>query len=198
MISGKERCMLLILVICCCMSCLAQGETGAVLTEQESTWEAGGTIIYSGRFELEEALTGAVWKAELKTNTPENQGEVLFTRINGDSVRVRKRSDTMNQDTISGENTFEITWFLPSLITNLNSAEVIFRLESAEGETLCTVSSHTGTATSNSADQGIILLNQTNEIVRILLIAVGAVWVPAAALAVYHRQKRKSRTSDEA
>ncbi len=196
MISLKERCMLLILVICCCLSCFAQGESGAVLTEQESAWEAGGTIVYSGRFELEEALEGAVWKAELKTDAPDNQGEVLFTRINGDSVRVRKRSDTMNQDAHSGENTFEITWFLPSLITNLNSAEVIFRLESPEGKTLCTASSHTGASSANSTDQGIMLLNKTNEIIRILLIAVGVIWVAAAVLAICRRQKRKSRVSD--
>lgn len=189
MFSKGKRCLFLLLLLVCCTVGFAQGETGAVLTEQETVWEPGGAVVYSGSFRLEKDVPDAVWHAELKTNDPENAGEVVFTRILEDSIRKRKQSDTMTADAVSGENSFEITWYLPEQINNLTGTDISFRLEDGSGELIAAGQTERSEAEGNSADPAVTLLSVTNRVMMILLIAAGVIWIFAVLRILLARKK---------
>ncbi len=189
MFSERRRCLFLLLLLVCCAVGFAQGETIAVLTEQEAVWEPGGSVVYIGSFQLEKDIPDAVWHAELKTSDPEKYGEVVFTRIHEDSIRKRKQSDTMTADAVSGENSFEITWYLPQQISILQETEISFRLEDGTGETIASGVTVRNTTEEGSQDRAITLLNETNRMMMILLIAAGVIWVFAALRIILVRKR---------
>ncbi len=196
MFSGRKRCLILLLLLVCCTLGSAQGETGAVLTEQETVWEPGGSVVFIGSFQLEKDVPDAVWHAELKTSDPEKAGEVVFTRILEDSIRKRKQSDTMTADAVSGENSFEITWYLPEQISLLTETEISFRLEDGSGETIASGVTTRNTAEGSSQDKAVTLLNRTNRVMIILLIAAGVIWIFAAVRIILVRKRKETMKTE--
>ncbi len=192
MFSEKKRCMCLLLVLACCFYALALGESSAVLTEQEAVWEDGGYVKYAGSFLLEEDVSDAVWHAELKTGDPDEAGEVVFTRIREDSVKKRKQSDTMKAEAVKGENSFEITWYLPEKMGSLSGAEISFRLEDGSGQTLAAGQISRNTGGEDSSDRAVRLLSATNRVMVILLIAAGVIWACAVLRIILARKRRGS------
>ncbi len=189
MFSRGKRCLLLLTALCCLWTGWALGENKAALKELESNWESGGEVVYSGTVTLDQAVPGAVWKAVLDTDDPSIAGEALFTRINETKLRIRKRSATITQDAVSGENTFEISWFLPSEVTDLLDVKVRFVLESPEGKVLAQAGSTVDLA---SADAGVKMLAGTNQAVTILLIAAGLIWALALLRILLIRRGNKT------
>ncbi len=189
MLIRGRRCSILLLACFLLFAGAARGEKSAAMAVTESAWEAGGSVVCSGSFTLEEAVSEAVYRVELKTNAPENSGEAVFTEINGKSIRIRKRSASMTEEALSGENTFEITWFLPEQITNLTRGDLLFTLESPEGTVLLSAEAGVGTESADSADPGVLLLARTNEIIRVLLIAAALIWALALGRIAIRRMR---------
>ncbi len=192
MFSGKKRCPCMLFMLICCFIGFALGENSAVLTEKEAVWEDGGYVSYAGSFQLEKDVPDAVWHAELKAGDPDRAGEVVFTRIQEDSVRKRKQSDTMTADAIKGENGFEITWYLPEQMGSLSGAEISFRLQDGAGQTLAAGLISRNTGGSDSSDRAVRLLSATNRMTVILLTAAGVIWVFAVLRIILVRKRRGS------
>lgn len=194
---GKSLCgirasLCLWIVLLCLAAIPAMAETGAVLTEDEWTWEPGGTATFSGILTLDGPdLTDAVLKLELYTDDPEHQGEIVFTEINGKTVKIRKRSDTLTADlTGSGtENAFTGEWYPPGDAAPMSRAVLRFRAESAEGTEIASAELRLGSEEESGVSPESRLLGLAQQLKIILIAAAVILWAAAAARYLILRKK---------
>ena len=174
--------------------CMAAAAGSAVLEAVEWSWEGDGVATFRGTVTAETAETeNAVWHLELETNQPEDQGSVVFTKINDSSVRIRKQSDTMEAEWLGGtENTFEASWFLPKDTVHLDSVRIRFTLTDTAGTELAAGEMQMGLGSSGSDDPGILALMWVNRLIPILGIAAGCLWVLALIRALILRKRKNA------
>ena len=184
---------LLIFVLLAGAICTASAAGSAVLEAVEWSWEGDGVATFRGTVSAETAgIENAVWHLELETNQPEDQGSVVFTRINDKSVRIRKQSDTLEAEWLGGtENTFEASWFLPKETVHLDNVRIRFTLTDDSGTEIASGEMKMGLASSGSSDPGLLALMWVNRLIPIFGIAAGCLWLLALIrMLIVRRRKR--------
>ncbi len=174
--------------------CTAAAAGNAALEAVEWSWEGDGVATFRGTAGAEAADSGdAVWHLELATNRPEDQGSVVFTKINDKSVRIRKQSDTLEAPWLSGEeNSFEASWLLPKDTVGLDSVKIRFTATDASGTEIASGELQMGLASSGSDDPGILALMWVNRLIPILGIAAGGLWALALIRALVLRKRKNA------
>ena len=180
----KNRNWLLLLLTTFLCTAAAGGfsEEKAVLKEAEWTWEPGGTATFSGSFSFEgEDVSDAMLILELKTNQPDQPGSVVFTEINGKTVKIRKRSDTMqaNLQGHGAENTFLGDWYLPEEGVNLSEAVLGFRAEDGQGKLLASAELKVGGNGEEAGGTPARILNHLHLAILILAAVTVLLWAAA-------------------
>ena len=180
-----------------CLACLASAFADntaeeAWLKEEEWSWNPGDLTTFVGGVKWNgEDMSGTVWKMTLKTNDSVNQGEIVFTEINGHNISHRKRSSKVTAGLLGGgtENSFKAQWYIPDSAPVINMAEVEFILEDSEGNTLAAARMSREAQTGSEIDREGRMLLAIYQLRRILIGAVILIGA-AAAVAIVLRRKR--------
>ncbi len=183
----------LLILPLCTVPTVSAAEGNAVLTETEWTWEPGGVAGFAGSFALDGPdQAGAELTLEVESNDPENPGSVVFTEINGQTVKIRKRSDsiTANLAGNGAENTFRGEWYPPEDVVSLNRATLRFQAEDAEGRVIASAEKTVRSTTGEEGDAVGRALNRTRQLSIILAAFGGILWVAAIARNLILRRKQ--------
>ena len=184
--------LLLLTTFLCIAAAGGLSQENAVLKEVEWTWEPGGTATFSGSFSFEgEDVSDAMLTLELKTNQPDQQGSVVFTEINGKTVKIRKRSDTLQADLPGhgAENTFQGDWYLPDEAANLSGAVLSFRAEDGQGKLIASAEMKVGGNGEEAGSAPARILNHLHLAVLILAAVTVLLWAAAILRSMLLRKK---------
>ncbi|MBR2823293.1 MAG: hypothetical protein IKE24_06395 [Clostridia bacterium] len=194
---GRKAICLLALLCMCIQAGPALADWQIEMTPGENwSWEAGGISEFSGVIRSDGAdVAGAVLTLSVDTRM-EDSGSVVFTNLNGKKVKIRKRSDTAEEDLSGGnaENTFEGEWTLPDEVEEgLASAVVRLTVSDAGGNELARSEMQVGSAAADEASAEAAPAEKLDRLILILLLCGCGIWALALGrFALLRRRAAKS------
>ena len=164
-------------MIFCLMGAAALAETKVEIAADEWTWEAGGISTLHGSIHADQDYTDATLALRVETRL-EDSGEAVFTVLDGEKLKIRKRAPEVKADLAAGkEMTFEANWNLPvEMASEIAYAEVFLTVTDQEGKEIASGRLEAG---SEQADAVADPVQLAGRIILWMSIACIAVWTLA-------------------
>ena len=168
---------LILLLTALCVGCAG---ADAVLTAENWTWEPGGEIRFTGSATAEGGAADATWRLVMETDPEAEPGSLFFTEINGKTLKMRRRSDTVQADFNGGEeNTFAALWYLPEQTEDLSAVTIRFSVTNADGKELAAGFLNAGRENVPAGEGEGQLLTWMNRAILILFPLGALLWLAA-------------------
>ena len=110
------------------ISCCSLSDSGIIaeLKETEWSWESGGVISFSGEvLNQDNNIKGVSLKLFPSVSTDGDPGNAVFTSLNGKTIKIRNRKDSVTAEMTDGEKiTVDGSWYLPDNISGIVSASI--------------------------------------------------------------------------
>ena len=123
------------------ISCCSLSDSGIIaeLKETEWSWESGGVISFSGEvLNQDNNIKGVSLKLFPSVSTDGDPGNAVFTSLNGKTIKIRNRKDSVTAEMTDGEKiTVDGSWYLPDNISGIVSASIKLSVYSESGIEIC-------------------------------------------------------------
>ena len=189
--------LMLCLVLCLCTGA-GLGEVQLTLEPAEWTWEAGAVATFQGRLDAGgEDLTGATLTLAIEVDPQqEDPGRVVFTSLNDKRLKVRKQTETHTLEASDVPLMYTGSWFLAEE-SYYNGATLRLTLTDPAGKELARTeyAAESGSAAGEGQEgQHFRVPVDMNQVIRVLLIACGAVWLAFACRIIWRKLQRKTQS----
>ena len=181
-----------------CLPAYAEEKPEIKLEIGEWSWTAGEASEFSGTVIGEAGtLKDAVIRLSIKAEPElDDQGEVLFSTVNGKRLKVRAQKDyyEIGDKAAEGSISFTGNWHLPE-DGYFREAALTITLENSDGSTITSLEETVMNPgwTDSSTDQPFHIPIDIDQLLLILAVACAAIWTAAIARALFYSRRVQNK-----